>query len=134
MQIFFATLPKREWPELSSSFLSEHCLSPCASEFARLPLFEVCRNGGRKGAESVQRACIHDFTTAVVTHPAEKVGTTTSHKTRARLAPMLRADQIRISSVPRAPLNAESVIGKRQPMKLHKDLTSDNAQEKPPKT
>ena len=46
------------------------------------------------------------------------LGNTISHNTRARLAPRLRADQISTSSVPRAPLNAESVTGSRHPTKI----------------
>ncbi len=45
-------------------------------------------------------------------------GITTSTRVRARLAPRLRADQISTWSMPRAPLNADKVIGSMQPMKI----------------
>ena len=46
------------------------------------------------------------------------LGSTTSHSTRARLAPRLRADQISTCSVPRAPLKALRVTGSMQPTKI----------------
>ena len=46
------------------------------------------------------------------------LGSTTSHSMRSRLAPMLRADQTSVCSLPRAPLKAPIVTGSMQPRKI----------------
>jgi hypothetical protein len=86
VQIFFATLPNGSGENSAQAFfpsiafpaeLRSFPVSQSSKyvEIRSRELFQLLgiENGGRKDVESVQRACVHDFTTAVVTHPFHKL-------------------------------------------------------------